>query len=486
MMNRRDAVLSAIFGSGMLGLRAIATGLPIWYLANPRKATAQDLQCAITAKDKMQYLIVSANSNGDPINCNCPGTYEAASAVHPDQAEMAKTNVTLGAKTFGAAAPWASTADGGKLAPTTLAKINFFHYRTGSVVHGDQAKVMKLMGGTNNGEMLISIYARYLSACFGTVQAAPIAVGAGFNAGELLSYGGATAPSISPTNFKAMFSGSTTSTGGGMGGGFPGGGGGSVNTALKNLRTLRDQTLDKLNAMAKADASNVQKAFLDELAASQTRVRGLTDSLSSLLGNISSDSIDGQIAAAAALFSANVTPVVSLRMAFGGDNHSDQNLQAEADQTVSGVASIQKLMDALDAATASDGTTKLSDRVTFATLNVFGRNLDGSSKTTGKSGRDHYANHAVAVLIGKNIAPGVTGGVMPVTGFGQTALGAADIDSASGTGAAGGDIPSTQTYGALARTLGVALGIPSSVFSGDFNASAGGKVVASTLNGISG
>jgi len=483
MLTRRDAVLGALFGSGMLGLRAIATGLPIWYLANPRKATAQDLQCAITAREKAQFLVVSANSNGDPINCNCPGTYENPAAKHPAQAEMAKTNVTLGGKTFGAALPWATTEDGGKLTAATLAKTNFFHYRTGSVVHGDQAKVMKLMGGTNGGEMLVSIYARYLSACFGTVQSAPIAVGAGFNASELLSYGGSTAPFVSPVNLKAMLGG--TSSGGGGGGMFPGGGGGSGTAALKNLRSLRDQTLDKLNALAKSDGSNVQKAFLDELASSQKRVRELSANLSTLLTKINSDNVDGQIAAVTALFSANVTSVVSMRIAFGGDNHSDQNLQAEADQHGTGIASIQALMDALDGATTADGT-KLSERVTFATLNVFGRNLNGISKTESLAGRDHYANHAVAVLVGKNIAPGVTGGLMNVTGFGASGLGAADIESATGLGKQGGDIPSASTYGALGRTLGVALGIPSEVMARDFNASAGGKVVNTTLNGVTG
>ena len=89
-------------------------------------------------------------------------------------------------------------------------------------------------------------------------------------------------------------------------------------------------------------------------------------------------------------------------------------------------------------------------------------------------------------MIGKNIAPGVTGGLMNVTGFGASGLGAADIESATGLGKQGGDIPSASTYGALGRTLGVALGIPSEVMARDFNASAGGKVVNTTLNGVTG
>ena len=36
-----------------------------------------------------------------------------------------------------------------------------------------------------------------------------------------------------------------------------------------------------------------------------------------------------------------------MHIAFGGDNHTDANLQAEADQHVSGVQGIQAMMNAL-------------------------------------------------------------------------------------------------------------------------------------------
>ena len=50
----------------------------------------------------------------------------------------------------------------------------------------------------------------------------------------------------------------------------------------------------------------------------------------------------------------------------------------------------------------------------------------------------------------------------------------------------GGDIPVAQSNVALARTLGAALGIPSTVLGGDLAASAGGKVVNTALSGVSG
>ena len=455
MLNRRDALLAGLFGVDYIGLRALATGLPAWYLANPSKASAQDLACAITAKETMQRLVVSASSQGDPLNCNAPGTYEAPEIIHPQQAEVAATMIQLGGKSYGAALPWAGTDVGGALDPAVLSRIAFFHHMTRSTVHGDQPKVMKLMGGTNRSEMLVSIFAKHLAACFGTVQTEPVAVGAGGNSGELVSFSGRTLPSVSPTQLKQLLTG-------------------SKNSPLVKLRTIRDASLDKLNALAKTSGNTVQKQFLDAMANSKVQVRQLADALATTLSAITSDNVQGQGLAAAALISANVTPVVTMHIGFGGDNHTDQNLQNEADQHVSGVTGIQSLMTAL----AGLG---LTDKVTFATMNVFGRNLNGIAKTDGRTGRDHYGNHAVSVMIGKNIAPGVIGGV---TKGSSGAYLASDIDSATGMPVVGGDVPSSQTHLAFGRTLAAALGIPSSLVSGDFSASAGGKVVPSALSGI--
>jgi len=469
MLKRRDALLTGLFGTGYVGLRAMATGLPAWFLLNPRKATAQSLQCAITNQATMQYLLVSANFNGDPINCNCPGTYAtggtapASMAIHPTQEEMTATNVSLGGVSYGASLPWSDPsvvvgASKGQLKTATLARTSFFHHLTASTVHGDQPKVMKLMGKTSGNEMLVSAYAKHLAPCFNTVQPEPIAVGAGRNGAELVSFSGRTLPAIAPTQLKQLLTGSKTDP-------------------LVKLRSVRDTTIDKLNTLAKSDGTGAQKAFLDAMALSQTQVRKLADALSTTLASITSDNVQGQALAAAALFAANVTPVVTMRIAFGGDNHTDSNLQAEADQHVSGIAGIQQVMDAL-------AGLSLSDKVTFATLNVFGRNLNSIAKAEARAGRDHYGNHAVMVMIGKNVKPSVIGGL--TTPSGSNALQASSIDSATGAASASGDIPAAQTHVAAARTLGVALGIPSSVIAGDFITSAGGKVVNAALNGVTG
>ncbi|HXU05907.1 MAG TPA: hypothetical protein VN903_33365, partial [Polyangia bacterium] len=68
----------------------------------------------------------------------------------------------------------------------------------------------------------------------------------------------------------------------------------------------------------------------------------------------------------------------------------------------------------------------------------------------------------------------------------NNALQASPIDSTSGAASATGDIAATQTHVSAARTLGVALGIPSTQLAGDFISTAGGKVVNAALNGVSG
>ena len=469
-ISRRQGLLG-LFG-GSLGLKAFVTGLPAWYLLNPRRATAQDLQCAITARENLQYLILSVSSNGDPLNCNVPGTYEATSIIHPTQTEVEAVPVTLGDKTYGAALPWAdpsvmsptdmamgvATPATGQLTSAVLARTAFFHHRTGTTVHGDQPKVMKLLGDMSGGEMVVSAYAKHLSTCFGTVQAAPIAIGARGNSSELVSFAGRTLPSISPTQLKQLLTG-------------------SKNDPLVKARVLRDQALNQLNQLAKDDGSPVQKQFLDKLATSQTQVRALADQLATTLSAITADDVNGQALAAAALISANVTPVVTIHLSFGGDNHTDANLQAEADQHVSGIRGIQTVMNALGTLTDSAGVS-LTERVTFATLNVFGRNLNGIQKVTDRTGRDHYGNHSVMVMIGKNVKPGVIGGVVAAS---NGTYSAGDIDSASGAQVTGGDVSATKSQAAAVRTLGAALGIPDSVAAGDYTAGAGGKVVTAAL-----
>jgi uncharacterized protein DUF1501 len=447
---RRQALLGSLFAAGGLGWRAMATGLPAWFLSRPHTASAQDLECAIANQSRAQFLVVSASSAGDPHSCNVPGTYEAAEIIHPTQAEFAPTPITLGGRQVTGAQIWST------LSPAVLARTNFFHHITSGLVHGDHPKVMRLVGKTNGGEMWPSIYAKHLHACLGTVQPEPVAVGAN-GALEFISFTGRTLPMVSPLQLKQLLTGSRTDP-------------------LVKLRTLRDQTLDSLNSLFKQGATPAQLAFLDAMSSSQKRVRELSESLSTTLAAINDNTVKGQALAAAALFAAKVTPVVTLHIPFGGDNHTDPDLNDEwTDHTdrngrSTGVPGVQAVIDALD-------SLGLGDAATFATMNVFGRDLSGTAKVDGRGGRDHFGNHSVMLMVGKNVSPGVTGGCTIIT---DKVYGASDIDSSTGASlASGGDIARADTHIAAAKTLGVALGIDEAALSYDFTDNGSVKAVTS-------
>jgi Protein of unknown function (DUF1501) len=456
-LNRRQVLLQGLFGgAAAVGMRAIATGLPAWFLMNPRDARAQDATCLLTNKASAQFLVVSASSAGDAMSCNAPGTYGAPAIIHPTQVEFAPTTFSLGTQSVTGAQIWST------LTPAVLARTNFFHHSTGGLVHGDHPKVMRLVGDTANGEMVPSVYAKHLARCLGTVQADPVAVGTGGNALEFISFIGRTTSPISPTQLKQLLTGSTTDP-------------------VVALRSLRDTTLDTLNTLFKQGGTAEQKTFLDAMAASQVQVRQLAESLSTTLAAIQDDTVAGQALAAAALISAKVTPVVTLHIPFGGDNHIDAGLYDEwFDHTdhsgvKSGVPGIQAVMDAL-------ASLNLTDTTTFATMNVFGRDLSGTAKVSARGGRDHFGDHAVMMMIGKNVAPGVTGGCTALT---STVYGASGIDSTTGASVAtGGDIAVADSAVSAAKTLGLALGIDASLLTPEFIDNGTVKPVASALTGV--
>ena len=91
MITRRQAITSTLFGSGYIGLRALATGLPASFLLNPRRALAADPQPGCATQSKAQYIILNTSGSGDPINANVPGTYDDPKIVHSTDPTMAAT-----------------------------------------------------------------------------------------------------------------------------------------------------------------------------------------------------------------------------------------------------------------------------------------------------------------------------------------------------------------------------------------------------------
>jgi hypothetical protein len=323
---------------------------------------------------------------------------------------MTPGSMTIGGQQWTAARPWTS------LPKELLDRTVFFHHSTGTANHGELGRVLELFGSLRRGQWLPSYFAKTLRTCFDTVQSQPITIG-----GEQLSFDGQYLPKLTPTGLKAVLS--------------------APKDLEAKLQTLRDDTLNKLNATLKENRSQTtaERAYLDNMALSQTDLRKMIMQVATDLSTINGDDANNQITAAALLIKMNVTPVVTIHLPFSGDNHSDGNFTNEAKQTNDSVNNIKNLLGKLK-------TYGLEDKVTFATLNVFGRLFDT------QNGRGHNSSHALSLMIGKGFKGGVVGGIVP---GGH----AADIDSATGKAMEGGDLSAGDSLASVAKTLGRGIGL---------------------------
>ncbi len=414
-LNRRDLLKSSF---GTMLLKSLATGIPASVLLKPRVGRAS---ADLLADGPGRMLILTTSQSGDPLNANVPGTYGAGApgAAHSADLSMAPTSLTLGGRTFTAAKPWAD------LPQSTLDRTVFFHHATYTPVHQDQSNVMRLMGATYESEMLVSIFARELAPRQGSVQATPLSLGAR-NGSELLTAGGQVLANVGPQSIRAAL--------------------GGPQGPLAGLHGLRDREIDRLYKLYRDQGTRHDLRLLDSWARSRDEVRSVSAELLQRLDAIDGDDEINQVRAAPILAAMNITPVITIRLGFGGDNHNDNGLTTEAAQTVSGVAALGQLVSEIDGLRA-EGV--LRHEVIVGTMNVFGRTL----KKKGMNGRDHNRGHHVSVLIGSSLSPGVIGGIEP---NGNDFV-ARSINST--TGSAGGDIPFEETLGSMAKTLGLALGI---------------------------
>lgn len=415
---RRRLLMNTLFGAGLLGLRSLATGIPISILANPRRALAGPTPTPTPSA--AQYIILSTSAEGDPLNCNAPGTYLDPGIAHPMAPTMAPTPITLGGTSHLAARPWSM------LPRALLDRTCFFHHATYSVVHSDEQRVLALNGHTLDNEMLVSLLAAELAPRLGTIQPAPIVLGPR-NTSESVVFQRQPQPIMAPTALALLL--------------------GRPTGPIGQLTALRDRDLNRLNALIRCEGTPAQAAFIDQYARSQSQVRAVSEDLLSVLQGIRDDGVEAQILAAVTLIRMNVAPVISLNIPFGGDNHGDTGLMKEATQTVSGVASLGTLWSTLVA-------HGLQDRVSFLSLNVFGRTM---STANTMAGRAHNANHHVAMMFGAPFAASVIGGVEPM----QTDYGAMSIDPATGRGIPGGrgEIAFDDTLSSMAVTFGRGVGV---------------------------
>jgi hypothetical protein len=323
---------------------------------------------------------------------------------------MTAGSVTIGGQAWTAAKPWTS------LPKETLDRTVFFHHMTGTANHGELGRVLELFGSLRRGQWLPSYFAKNLQTCLSTVQKQPITIG-----GEQLSFDGQYLPKLTPTGLKAVLS--------------------APQDLQAKLQTLRDDTLNQLTETLKQNRAQTtaERAYLDNMVLAQSDLRKMIGQVQSDLSTINGDDANNQVTAAALLIKMNVTPVVTIHLPFSGDNHADANFQNEATQTNNSVNAIKSLMSKLK-------TYGLEDKVTFATLNVFGRQFNE------QNGRGHNASHSVSLMIGKAFKGAVVGGIVP---GGH----AADIDSATGKAAEGGDVPATDSLASVAKTLGRGLGL---------------------------
>jgi hypothetical protein len=440
MLSRRNAVLNLLFGAGLVGLRSMASGIPASVLLNPRRAMAGGAEAGAGEAGpgviNPQFVIYSTSYNGDPVNCNAPGTYDDPGIEHPSDPSMVSTPMTFGSRTVNGAQIWST------LGSSVLSQTCFFHHGTYTIIHPDEVKVLGLLGQVANGEMLCSFLSRELSTVLGTVRPQPLSLG-GNGAIEAIFYQGQPQAFLTPTTLASVLAAPSNGLG------------------TTNLLAIRDQTLDSLTAYARGMGNTAQKNFIDQYATSVTQLRTLQQGLLGSLSAIKDNSQDSQIQAALILFQMKVTPVVTVHLNFGGDNHGDTGLATEIAAHQTGVASIAKMMQGITSA-------GLQGKVTFVMSNVFGRTMVSGYND---NGRQHNDRHHVTVIIGPGVQGSVIGGptlaqgAAPGGGAGSTEYAALPIDSTTGLGSATGDIAYGDTMASMGKTVATAVGLPSSTIS---------------------
>lgn len=421
---RRQALESFVRASMGLALRSLVTGIAPAVWLNPGRALAAEGDDSTLAPPK--FVIYSTSGNGDPINCNVPGTYDSPLVVHAQDPSMAATPIVQNGISRVGAQVWAGLPAG------MLDKMAFFHHATYTIIHTEVSNVMRLQGAVNHNNMLPCALASTLGTSMGTIVAQPLCLYGDLNAA--LVDDGIPLPMHPPSSLRNVI-------------GVPQGVLGS-----KSMMQMRDKSLDALNAWGKSRGKEFQNKFIDQYALSQNEARTVQEKLGNTLDNIKDDGIGSQINLAIALFRLNMTPVVAVSIPFGGDNHYDglggaQFTAAEVPQHKSGVAILASMYKQI-------GDAGLADKTSFLLTNVFGRNM--SEAAGAKNGRGHNDGHAVSLMYGPNIKGGVVGGAAVPNGGNE--FRAMPISSRTGAGDINGDIAYSDTLASMGKTFAASVG----------------------------
>lgn len=414
-------LLHTLHAAGVVGLRSFLTGIPPALLLRPELALAD-----ATTTRAPQFVLFATSSNGDPMSCNVPGTYLDANVAHADHPSMVATTFALGDQQVVGAQIWSTM-------PTALAsRFCFFHHASGTQVHGDEGAILKLRNATASTEALPVVLGRALQTPLGCLRPQPINLSQ--DAQAVFTFDSAPQPQYNPGTLATLL----TAPSGGLGD--------------QNLVALRDKTIDELSAWAKTRGRTFQARFLDDWATSQNQLRTLQADIITKLRAITGNTLLDQMKAALVLFQTKVCPVAQVLMGMGGDNHSDAGfLAAEVPQHVTSIGYLSQLPTLIDNA-------GLTDQVTFAGMNVFGRNLTVAN--TKRAGRNHHSGHAIGLLAGKHVKAGVVGGL--VTGAAAEKFGdylAGSFNASTGVLDDAGDVMPSDSLGSFGQTVMAAAGL---------------------------
>lgn len=450
-LTRRQCLMTGALSFGSVALRSLVTGLPAAFiLGKPEHTWA--------AAGDHKFLIFSHKQQSDPVNTNCPGTYgdpnnpnDALHQIdHPTTAELGAkaagfetpVSFNLGNKTVRAAKCWS------ELPQDLLDRTAFWHHGTFTNAHPDFKVVMGLNGALKGPDLTgtdhMGSFIAYENAdALGTLSKELIRVG-----GTETNSNGVPAPELKPAQLKSVFAAKVAE--------------------FDNMVAMRDQFIDQTYAEIKTYGTPAQRKFLDRYARSRQEAQMLGDSLAALIDDINGNSNDDQAKMAAALVQLKVAPVITLGLDFGGDNHGDNNLTLEVDQTLQAMAAINTLWSKLKFA-------GVEDDVVFASMNTFGRTL----KRSNTGGRDHNGNHHVMHVFGASVNPGVIGGMETYQRRrDQIDFSAKRINSTNGLTGNNADIPFAETLSAVGKTLASAVGIPNARINNRID---GGKIITAAL-----
>ncbi|MCJ8311602.1 MAG: DUF1501 domain-containing protein [Saccharospirillaceae bacterium] len=460
-MNRRSFITRSLLASQGLALRSMATGLPAAFLLG------QPLHAAQQAMD-YKYLIMSLNQNGDPINANGPGMYadpnidpenindvrryiQHASALDLPDMNLGtingvditaddfanSTQFFMGGQQVRASKIWSL------LPQAWLDHMSCLNIATGANAHPEFSAVLGFSGAIkgadgSGSEYLPSLLAQETRSGLATLMAEPVVLG-----GKTYASEGKTISKLNPNDIKSLFVGGYS--------------------YMDDLNRIRDKSIDRIYQQTKISGNKAQMNFIDQYAQSRSQAKQIGESLNDLITDVNGNDPSNQVKMAIALFRLNITPVVTIGLECGSDNHQDDTLIKETVQSVNTMNVLAQLHQGLVDA-------NLDDRVNFANLNTFGRTLVRNSN----GGRNHNKNHHSMFIYGSNINPGIIGDLEAVYKKGAVKdIVSMPFNSETGT-SVNPDISLDESLAAAGKTLAKSIGIAQGVIDKRI---IGGKVI---------